>query len=226
MIRFIDVSQAPSERLLRACAAVGLGVRHEPGRADAGRPARSATAQRIDELLAPGQIALVIGPSGGGKSSLLRQIAARAQARGESVIQMESAPADVPLIDLFDLPLGPSLAILARAGLAEASLLGRCEQQLSEGEKFRLRLALAMSRCEGLATVIIDEFASVLDRTTARCLCRAVSRWIERDGKARLIVATAHCDVRAWLAPHLVAVVPLGGGEVEIESRGANERHR
>src|SRR5437899_492525 len=146
-VRIIDVAAPPSERLLRACAAFGLAVRYQPGRPRAGAPARSADARAILRALRPGQVALLTGPSGGGKSSLLHDIAQAAQAEHQDVLELPPAPTDpgTPIIDLLELPLAQSLATLARAGLADATLLGRSSTELSDGERFRLRLALAMS---------------------------------------------------------------------------------
>jgi ABC-type ATPase with predicted acetyltransferase domain len=224
-VRVIDVSTPPSERLLRACAAFGLAVRHTPSRPRAGRVTRSADARAILDSLEAGRLALITGPSGGGKSSLLEDIANASRSRAQRVLTLPEAPhdPDTPIIDLIHSPLAESLAALARAGLGDATLLGRSSVQLSDGERFRLRLALAMSACAddpGPLTVQVDEIASTLDRTTARCLCRALRRWLVRqvaDGRdLRLIVATAHSDVAEWLDPDLVAVVPLGGGPIEV----------
>jgi ABC-type ATPase with predicted acetyltransferase domain len=224
-VRIIDVAAPPSERLLCACAAFGLAVRYQPAQPRAGAPRRAADARGILRSLHPGQLALITGPSGGGKSSLLHDIADAARAQHEQVLELPppSTDPDTPIIDLLDLPLAESLGTLARAGLADATMLGRAPTQLSDGERFRLRLALAMSTCRAPVTLLIDEFASTLDRTTARCLCRALRRWQPRqqaEGRAiRIIAATAHHDIAEWLEPDLIAVVPLGGAPVELSAQ-------
>ena len=58
LIRVVEVSAEPSERLLRACAAFGLGVRHLPHNPQAGRTCRVGAARRSS-----GRSALVNWPS-------------------------------------------------------------------------------------------------------------------------------------------------------------------
>jgi hypothetical protein len=252
-MRVVNVSSPPTTRLLRACAAFGLALRHAPNPTptDTRRPRRPADARRILRSLAPGRIALITGPSGGGKSSLLQDISAQAAQTPEHILPLPHPPREAPIIDLIPGPLAEAIATLARAGLGDATLLPRTPAELSEGERFRFRLALTMaqihratdfaahgsrthlkeqtprrSRCEMPATptppttILIDEFASTLDRTTARCLCHALRRWLartnEQGSRVRLIIATAHHDVARWLEPDLVAVVPLGKAAIEF----------
>src|SRR2546429_342039 len=82
------------------------------------------------------------------------------------------APPDVPLVDCFDsAPLDQTLALLSHVGLAEAWSYLRTPDELSEGQRWRLRLALAMRRAENIDNqktrrliLIADEFAALLDR--------------------------------------------------------------
>ena len=198
LIRVIDSSGPPSPRLLKACAAFGLGVRHRAS----GGPERTGAARELLDRLGPGQVALITGPSGSGKSSLLRAVGAVAAGRGERVCWAgEGEAAGVAVIDAIPGPLPGALRALAHAGLADALLLARTPEELSEGERLRFHLAGALGEVgEGPGTVLIDEFASVLDRTTARCLCHALRRWL-RGSRARIVAATAHDDIGAWLEP-------------------------
>jgi ABC-type ATPase with predicted acetyltransferase domain len=56
-------------------------------------------------------------------------------------------PADRRVIDLMRPPLGQALRTLGAAGLADAFLLLRTPQELSDGQRYRLRLALAIENC-------------------------------------------------------------------------------
>ena len=54
---------------------------------------------------------------------------------------------DVPLVDCFDdLEVKDALALLSRVGLGEAWSYLRTLAELSEGQRWRLKLALAMHR--------------------------------------------------------------------------------
>lgn len=71
-----------------------------------------------------------------------------------------------------------------------------------------------MERATG--TIIIDEFASTLDRPTAAGLCRTLRRWASESG-VRVVCITAHDDVLEWLGPRVLAVV---GETTEVRRRG------
>ncbi len=214
-------SRAPSRRLCITAAQFGLAL---PGAPDAPPSPCAApdpdwlaavgcAALAVDVLLAPGHACLISGPSGAGKSTLLRRIAGGTPTR---IVNLDAPALDRqtrgvrPPVDLFSLPLDATLRLLAAAGLAEAPLLIRPARFLSEGQRFRLRLALAMARAARLAcknqpvTIIADEFCAPLDDATAASVCLALSRWLRTTG-VRLIAATPRGDLRPFLRPQLIA---------------------
>ncbi|MBC7771234.1 MAG: hypothetical protein H7210_01940 [Pyrinomonadaceae bacterium] len=156
-------SMAPgnSRRAVAASAIFGITAPCFSGSARAHQEYLSA-ATELDRQLLPGQIALVTGPSGGGKSSILRSLsttrrAGGRHANGEFLFIRSIAPqslidltgfADAParsIVDLFDASIQDALCLLAAAGLGEASLFARCFHALSDGQKHRLFLALALA---------------------------------------------------------------------------------
>jgi len=201
----------PTPRTLRAAAMFSLPLPFPT------TPAlHTDAADQIDAHLPPGRTCLLTGPSGSGKSTTLRRLAARL---GDAAITVSAAHplahVTTRVADLSPSPLTRFMRLLAAAGLAEAAVLLTRACDLSEGQRARLALALAMDealrrrrRGSRPITLLADEFASTLDRTTARSLARTASRWAARTG-VRLIAAAAHDDLAGPLAPSLVATFSL-----------------
>lgn len=167
----------------------------------------------------PGEVVLIRGASGTGKSTLLGGVEARLRARGVSVQRLEEVALEerAAVVDCFGEPLEQALAMLSRAGLSEARLLVRSPGELSAGEAFRYRLARFMA---GEARVLLaDEFGAVLDRTTARVVAWQLGRFVRAsaggDRPRSAVVATSHDDLREDLHPAVVVTMGDVGCRVE-----------
>jgi ABC-type lipoprotein export system ATPase subunit/GNAT superfamily N-acetyltransferase len=210
MTKPVQTSAPPSRRQLKACAPFGLELRQ-----DAPRPIPGAgpAAETIRTSLGRGQIAFVSGPSGSGKSTALRALAEQLRARDQRVIvHTGTAPPDRALIDIFGLDVTPdrTLRLLASFGLAEPALMARAVGELSEGQRHRAQLARTFFDAMQTRTswVLVDEFASVLDRVTAMGLGATIRR-AARHAKIRLVCASAHDDLLATLRPDLTIAFGL-----------------
>ncbi len=200
------------------------------------RPPQGAVPMAVLRSAIPdaGEIALYTGPSGGGKSRLLDAVRA-AHRDDPSVLWIEPTQIalndadgscviermcqEIGLRDAAPAPIELALELLSRVGLAEAWTYLQTPDQLSDGQRWRLILALAIARAlrigkEGQTTVTamiaMDEFAALLDRITARIVARALRRLIDRQGDDRgparvsAIVATSHDDLATALDPDIV----------------------
>ncbi len=147
-----------------------------------------------------GDVVYITGQSGSGKSLLLKELA--------KLIALEQDVADIDKVELLEVPLidqigestDDAVRILNMAGLADAYLLIRKPSELSDGQRYRFRIAKLM---ESKARVwVADEFGAVLDRVTAKVVAFNLRKFAAKVG-ATVIVATTHKDLRDELAPTL-----------------------
>jgi ABC-type ATPase with predicted acetyltransferase domain len=184
---------------------------------------RHVVADQVDLPIAPGQIVLFVGPSGSGKSSLLR--AAARQLKPILWIDQLSWP-EVPLVDALPGDLQANLALLAACGLGEAQLLLRTPGELSEGQRYRFRLALGWAlACQktqhenATPWLAADEFSATLDRTLAKVVSYNLRRLCRRHRSIGVLLATTHEDIVDDVQPDVLVRCDLDG-KVEV-SRGA-----
>jgi ABC-type ATPase with predicted acetyltransferase domain len=146
-----------------------------------------------------GDVVYVTGQSGSGKSTVLRELKPMMADAGFVVADIDAIEfKDCPLIDQIGTDTNDALRLLSIAGLNDAYLFIRKPSELSDGQRYRFRLAKLI---ESKAQVwVADEFLAVVDRTTAKVIAYNMSR-IARKVGATLIVATTHDDLRDDLAP-------------------------
>jgi len=174
-----------------------------------------------------GQIVLLTGPSGSGKTSALAEI--ERSCAGGLLVQRVSFPAEAAIINRIapSEALPDAIATLTCCGLGEAGLWVRTFDGLSEGEKFRARLARAIAlHCRGdaAAPLLCDEFCAVLHRRAAKAISFNLRKLVARRNLC-VVLASAQEDIIADLRPHVVARF-LGRGRCEIEDRAAGFSRR
>jgi uncharacterized protein len=161
--------------------------------------------------LRPGQIALVTGFSGAGKTTALTQMSqqvpederlwlgrdlGRAESRVESVI------------DAMGGETRQALAWLAKAGLSDARIALQRPTQLSGGQFWRFQLAQALASTARV--VFIDEFVATLDAINAATVSHRL-RKIADAGEKMFVVASGRYDFACDLSPDVTIEMRHGG---------------
>ena len=162
--------------------------------------------------IGPQDIVYITGDSGSGKSVLLRAIKADL---GEEAIDLSEVVVDIekPLIETVGATVEEGLELLSKVGLNDAFLFLRTYSQLSDGQKYRYRIAKLIE--SGKQWWLMDEFAACLDRDTAKIIAFNLQKIARQQGKA-VISATTHSDLQEDLKPS-VLVRKRFGEEIQID---------
>lgn len=149
-----------------------------------------------------GDIVYITGQSGSGKSLLLRELRDQMRAEGKKVVDLDQVELDMdmPLISQIGKNTNDAIRILGVAGLNDAYLFVRKPGELSDGQRYRFRLAKAIET--GADVWVADEFMAVLDRTAAKVIAFSLQKTARRAG-ATVMVATTHSDMVPDLGPDL-----------------------
>jgi len=147
-----------------------------------------------------GDIVYITGQSGSGKSVLLRQLVDEMKMDYDIAIIDEVKLPEMPLVDQVGKNTNEALELLSRVGLNDAYLFIRKPSELSDGQRYRLRLAHLMDMPANVW--VADEFGAVLDRVTAKVVAFSMQKFARKLGNT-LLVATTHTDLEKELAPDL-----------------------
>jgi len=225
--RFAHAVPAPTRLACDGAAALGLTLDD--------LPSHDTTPLRLD--LTPASLTVLTGASGSGKSTLRTDIH-RAFADAHSPMPVSIVdpatlrPGSRSCLELLggkQNSVGRALDRLARCGLADASAITARASTLSDGQRERLMLALAMQRAERLGRrmpvlLSIDELGARVDDAAARAMARCLRRWVEsqKDLDIRVLVTTHRSAALDQLRPAtLVRLSPLGEALSTRDDRAA-----
>lgn len=181
-----------SPRVLEVAEAFGIGLEDK----------EFVVFDNLELQIAPGDVVYITGQSGGGKSVLLRELARQMAERGQTTVNLDDIKfQDAPLIDQIGTDTNDAIRLMGLAGVNDAYLWVRKPSELSDGQRYRFRLAKAMEA--GAQVWVADEFLAVLDRTAAKVIAFSIQKAARRAG-ATVIVATTHTDMVSDLYPDLV----------------------
>jgi len=147
--------------------------------------------------IGPRDIVYITGESGSGKSVLLRAFEKDLGDEAFNIDRVTVDP-DKPIIETVGRSLDEGLELLSRVGLNDAYLFLRRYRELSDGQRYRYRIAKLIE--SGKQYWIMDEFCATLDRDTAKIVAFNIQKQARRMGRA-IIAATTHTDLFEDLAP-------------------------
>jgi GNAT superfamily N-acetyltransferase len=150
-------------------------------------------------------VGLLVGPSGSGKSSLLRGFG-----KEQTHLWADNMAVASHFADADD-----AAERLAAVGFNSIPSWLRPYHVLSTGEKFRADLARQLRD-----NAVIDEFTSVVDRNVAKACSVALRRYVDKKQLRNVVLASCHYDIVEWLQPDWVFDTSTG----QLAGRGAVRR--
>jgi len=181
----------PTERIIGVADAFGLGL---------DRWQRFILYDNVELKIGSKDIVYITGDSGSGKSVLLRALEKDIREAGFTCASL----ADIkpiegkPIIETVGKNLDEALRLLSLVGLNDAFLFLRNYEHLSDGQKYRYKIAKLIE--SGAQWWILDEFASTLDRDTAKIVAFNLQKIARKYGRA-VLAATTHTDLLEDLTP-------------------------
>lgn len=163
----------------------------------------------------PGEIILIVGESGCGKSTAIRKIN---EVLGGLAIDEITFDPDSAVIEgiLPGRPLEEAILLVTKCGFTEPKLWLRRFDELSDGEQFRIRLAKAVSlsiESQTYIPLLCDEFGSRLHRQLLKAICYNLRSLVATYNLT--VVATIHDDGISKILNPTVIVRPGQSDSVE-----------
>jgi len=187
--RFFTSSVERTPRVLEIAEGFGLGLTDK----------KFVVYDNLQIEVNQGDVVYITGQSGSGKSLLLKDLAAQMKGQGLKIADLnEIELEEKPVIELIGDTINEATDLLAKAGISDAWIYIRKPSELSDGQRYRLKLAKVMAA--GADVWIADEFGAVLDRVTARVVAYNMAKVARRLGKT-LMVATTHTDLKEEPGP-------------------------
>lgn len=142
----------------------------------------------------PWNVGLIVGPSGAGKTSIMRQVWGEMppfEWRAKSVIDDFARNLSIEKIS----------EVCGAVGFNTIPSWMKPQAVLSNGERFRVDLARRLLELPD--PIVVDEFTSVVDRQVAKIGAHAVQKFCRRNAR-QFVAVTCHYDVIEWLQPDWV----------------------
>jgi len=191
-IAYETAAPEPTERVVGVAEAFGLGL---------DKWEKFVIYDNVELKIGPTDIVYITGDSGSGKSVLLKALEKDIKEDlGLTCINIADIKPVLgkPLVETVGKNLEEALGLLSRVGLNDAFLFLRSYEQLSDGQKYRYKIAKMIE--SGAQFWILDEFAATLDRDTAKIVAYNLQKLARQQGKS-VLAATTHTDLFEDLNP-------------------------
>jgi len=205
-INYRTAPPKPTKRVITVAEAFGLGLDTQQ---------KFIIYDNIQLKIAPTDITYLTGDSGSGKSTLLKTLKKDiTKSMHQTTIDITDIKPDEnkPIIETIGKTIQQSLELLSRVGLNDAFLFLRRYKQLSDGQRYRYRIAKMIE--SNAQFWIMDEFCSTLDRDTAKIVAHNVQKLARQHRKA-VLAATTHTDLFKDLQPS-VHIHKKFGKEIQV----------
>jgi ABC-type ATPase with predicted acetyltransferase domain len=199
---------AITPRTIAVAEAFGLGIDNSQ---------RHVLYDNVELNIGPQDIVYITGESGSGKSILLKTLEKDIKQNPQlgkaiNIANIKPNP-NKPIIETVGKTINESLTLLSQVGLNDAFLFLRKYRELSDGQRYRYRIAKMI---ESDAKIwIMDEFCATLDRDTAKIVAFNTQK-LARQLQKTVVAATTHIDLLEDLAPSLHIHKKLGK-KIQVE---------
>jgi GNAT superfamily N-acetyltransferase len=153
-------------------------------------------------------IGLIVGPSGSGKSSILRSLGLK-----EAEFDWDPNKAIASHFNSYD-EASEKLSAVALNSIPDQL---KPYQTLSTGQKFRAHMSRALQ-----SGAVVDEYTSVIDRNVAKALSNSIRKYVDRKGLKNIVLVGCHYDVIEWLRPDWIFDTKTGVLSTERLARRPN----
>lgn len=164
--------------------------------------------------LGRGDVCYITGASGAGKSVMLRELYG-VIGEEEDCLWLDDVAVEKgkSLVDCIEGDIISVLRVLSKAGLSDAFSVLNSPDRLSEGQKYRYKLARAIA--SGAKVIFADEFCSNLDRITAAVIAHNIGRLAKETG-VTFVLASCHDDLLCDLGADVIVIKRLNGSDEVI----------
>lgn len=138
------------------------------------------------------KIGLICGNSGSGKTTIANRLGIN------TTPSYDYNKCVISQFEQFGFTPQEASSILFNVGIASIPTWLNKPNQLSNGERARLDVAMKLAAAKDGDTIVIDEWTSVVNRDVAKAMSNSIQKYI-RNLSVKVIFVSCHYDIIDWL---------------------------